>query len=442
MIMVSTVLVMSGQGVISPVLPLFARSFGASAASVGLTLSAFAVARLVLNVPLGMASDRYGRRPLLVAGPLVTGLGMIGSGFAEGIPDLLLLAAHRRGRLGDVHDGSAGLPGRHLHAAESRPRAGRQSGRAPGRRLARPRARRRARRGVRLSPAVLRGGRSGAAHLGLRLPAPAGDTRPALAGRVARAERRSFRSIGRAGLEAAARLARLPGRLATDGHGLPDPRRWTVHGLPLAGRRGVRLRRALDRRAVHGDGLDQPDRARARRDAHRSRGPQGRHPAQRPGHGGRPGADRLDRGSGGVSGCRPAAGRGHLDHGTRTRRLRRRRRAPRGAGPRHGPLPLGGRSRLRPRPRAPGSDRRRHHTGRSPRRQRGDRPRRDPALRSHRPGAADGNIARRISRCEPSPRSSGAPVWPGAPRPPCGGSPPGSGRSGRSAPSRRSPRSR
>lgn len=89
-IMVSTVLVMSGQGVISPVLPLFARSFGASAASVGLTLSAFAVARLLLNVPLGMASDRYGRRPLLVAGPLVTGLGMIGSGFAGGIPDLLL----------------------------------------------------------------------------------------------------------------------------------------------------------------------------------------------------------------------------------------------------------------------------------------------------------------------------------------------------------------
>jgi len=90
MIMVSTVLVMSGQGVISPVLPLFARSFGASAASVGLTLSAFAAARLLLNVPLGIASDRYGRRPLLVAGPLVTGLGMIGSGFAEGIPDLLL----------------------------------------------------------------------------------------------------------------------------------------------------------------------------------------------------------------------------------------------------------------------------------------------------------------------------------------------------------------
>jgi len=89
-IMISTVLVMSGQGVISPVLPLFARSFGASAASVGMTLSAFALARLILNVPFGIASDRYGRRPLLVAGPVITGLGMIGSGFAQGIPDLLL----------------------------------------------------------------------------------------------------------------------------------------------------------------------------------------------------------------------------------------------------------------------------------------------------------------------------------------------------------------
>jgi multidrug resistance protein len=89
MILVSTVLVMSGQGVISPVLPLFARDFGAGAAAVGLTLSIFALARLLLNVPLGALSDRYGRRPLLVGGPLVTAAGMIGSGFAPDIGQLL-----------------------------------------------------------------------------------------------------------------------------------------------------------------------------------------------------------------------------------------------------------------------------------------------------------------------------------------------------------------
>jgi MFS family permease len=88
--MVSTVLVMSGQGVISPVLPLYAKSFGVGATEVGLTLSIFALARLLLNVPLGVVSDRRGRRPLLVAGPLVVGIGMIGSGFSADIPQLLV----------------------------------------------------------------------------------------------------------------------------------------------------------------------------------------------------------------------------------------------------------------------------------------------------------------------------------------------------------------
>ena len=90
MIMVSTVIVMSGQGVIAPVLPLFAKSFGVGAAAVGLTLSSFALARLLLNVPMGMVADRRGRRLLLVSGPLVGAVGMIGSGFAIGIADLLV----------------------------------------------------------------------------------------------------------------------------------------------------------------------------------------------------------------------------------------------------------------------------------------------------------------------------------------------------------------
>lgn len=89
MISIATVLVMAGQGVISPVLPLFAKKFGVGSAAIGLTLSSFALARLILNVPLGVLSDRYGRRLLLVSGPLVTGIGMVGSGFSFGIVDLL-----------------------------------------------------------------------------------------------------------------------------------------------------------------------------------------------------------------------------------------------------------------------------------------------------------------------------------------------------------------
>ncbi|HUF33177.1 MAG TPA: MFS transporter [Acidimicrobiales bacterium] len=88
-ISVATVLVMAGQGVIAPVLPLYAESFGVGAATIGLTLSFFAIARLVLNVPLGVLSDRRGRRVLLVGGPLVTAVGMIGSGLASSIVVLL-----------------------------------------------------------------------------------------------------------------------------------------------------------------------------------------------------------------------------------------------------------------------------------------------------------------------------------------------------------------
>ncbi len=89
MISISTVLVMAGQGVISPVLPLFAKDLGVGAAAIGLTLSFFALARLILNVPLGILSDRYGRRALLISGPLVTAAGMYGSGFAGDIVQLL-----------------------------------------------------------------------------------------------------------------------------------------------------------------------------------------------------------------------------------------------------------------------------------------------------------------------------------------------------------------
>lgn len=91
-ISISTVLVMAGQGVIGPILPLFAKELGVGAGEIGLTLSIFALARLILNVPLGVLSDRVGRRSLLVGGPLVTALGMIGSGFAG---DLLSLLAWR-----------------------------------------------------------------------------------------------------------------------------------------------------------------------------------------------------------------------------------------------------------------------------------------------------------------------------------------------------------
>ncbi len=88
-ICISTVFVMAGQGVISPILPLYAQSFGVSTAAVGATITAFGLARLVTNVPAGAFADRRGRRTLLVGGPAITAIGMLGSGLAPNIWVLL-----------------------------------------------------------------------------------------------------------------------------------------------------------------------------------------------------------------------------------------------------------------------------------------------------------------------------------------------------------------
>jgi len=82
---VSTALMMTGQGMAGPVLPVFARRFGVSLAAVGITVAAFGLARLLLNIPLGSLADRKGRRILLVGGPLVFAVSMVGAGLAGDI---------------------------------------------------------------------------------------------------------------------------------------------------------------------------------------------------------------------------------------------------------------------------------------------------------------------------------------------------------------------
>lgn len=61
------------------------QSFDVGATGVGMASSAFSLARLALNIPAGMAGDYIGRRPLLVAGPLIMAIGALSDG-----PALLL----------------------------------------------------------------------------------------------------------------------------------------------------------------------------------------------------------------------------------------------------------------------------------------------------------------------------------------------------------------
>jgi MFS family permease len=73
---------MIGFGMITPVLPIFGRSFGVSSAMVGLLVTAFGFARLFANLPSGRLSDRIGRRPVLVMSPVIVAIGGIASALA------------------------------------------------------------------------------------------------------------------------------------------------------------------------------------------------------------------------------------------------------------------------------------------------------------------------------------------------------------------------
>src|SRR5262249_39070836 len=63
---------MVGLTMIMPLLPFYARGLGASATIVGLLVAAFSAAQLAVAPLWGRLSDRYGRRPAILAGLLVT----------------------------------------------------------------------------------------------------------------------------------------------------------------------------------------------------------------------------------------------------------------------------------------------------------------------------------------------------------------------------------
>ncbi|EOD11617.1 hypothetical protein EMIHUDRAFT_214474 [Emiliania huxleyi CCMP1516] len=64
------------QGIQFPVLPQLARSLELGTADLGLIAATTALARLVSNAPAAAAAERFGRRPLLIAGPATAAVGM------------------------------------------------------------------------------------------------------------------------------------------------------------------------------------------------------------------------------------------------------------------------------------------------------------------------------------------------------------------------------
>lgn len=82
-LLVLVALVLSGNGLVAPVLSLYAGSFGVGSALAGMIITVFGIARLLSNVPAGFLSQRLGLKALLIAGPAIIVLGSIGAALAE-----------------------------------------------------------------------------------------------------------------------------------------------------------------------------------------------------------------------------------------------------------------------------------------------------------------------------------------------------------------------
>ena len=81
---------MVGLTMIVPLLPYYATDFGADAATIGLLISAGSVAQLAVAPVWGRVSDRYGRRPAILAGLLITAAAYVLFAFAGTVTWLLL----------------------------------------------------------------------------------------------------------------------------------------------------------------------------------------------------------------------------------------------------------------------------------------------------------------------------------------------------------------
>ena len=79
-----------GFGGIVPSLPLYAKSFGVSASAIGLAIAVYGLARFVIAVPSGQFADRFGRRPALALGGLISCLGNLWCAEATTYPEFII----------------------------------------------------------------------------------------------------------------------------------------------------------------------------------------------------------------------------------------------------------------------------------------------------------------------------------------------------------------
>jgi MFS transporter, ACDE family, multidrug resistance protein len=88
--MLGTFVIMLGFGILAPVLPNYAKSFGVGYDSIGLLISAFSFTRLVADPFVGRFIDRFGERSMSTLGAVWVGVTSIAAGLAPTFPLLVV----------------------------------------------------------------------------------------------------------------------------------------------------------------------------------------------------------------------------------------------------------------------------------------------------------------------------------------------------------------
>jgi multidrug resistance protein len=89
-LMITAFVDMLGLAMVIPLLPFYATKLGASATIVGVLIAAFSIAQLASAPLWGRFSDRYGRRPALLAGLLISAVAYVIFAYASTLWLLLL----------------------------------------------------------------------------------------------------------------------------------------------------------------------------------------------------------------------------------------------------------------------------------------------------------------------------------------------------------------
>ena len=79
----------TGMSLVEPIMPLYASSFNVSYIMVGLVMASFGMSRVFVEIPGGMLADRFGTKPVMIGGYVLSVASHLLAGFAQTVVELM-----------------------------------------------------------------------------------------------------------------------------------------------------------------------------------------------------------------------------------------------------------------------------------------------------------------------------------------------------------------